>query len=386
MKYSADLEDHDTKGKAEDRKQKEGPCDAVLHGDMLARIMSYLAWKEVMNCRVVNHVWREAARNTPIEELYVDREDVALALQAISLALPGLRKLTFFFETFNFDVNDEIFALAQGFRKLSSLRMIRTKLEACVPLIMQLNNLRSLNLDWNMQLVWNLADLSAIPRLKKLRCKYNYQLTGDLSSLQVLCETMTICDLWACRRVTGDLHILSSFPHLEILSVFATNVTGDIRKIGSAHFPLLKKLDVSSGVLGGKHFTRIADAPEVMQAWYSLETKHPGIFCRQVELAIDAPERQQYLEIDCPYSKQLLPLTVQMISFGPRLGWRWTNGLTDGSCDIHWFDDEPSRSANGYDEYVRALERANSPHRHFRGFLVPPTPQEHRRICAAYSY
>ena len=83
MKYSADLEDHDTKGKAEDRKQTEGPCDTVLHGDMLARIMSYLAWKEVMNCRVVNHVWREAARNAPIQELYVDREDVALALQAI---------------------------------------------------------------------------------------------------------------------------------------------------------------------------------------------------------------------------------------------------------------------------------------------------------------
>ena len=57
----------------------------VLHGDLLARILSYLPWTEVMKCRVVSREWRDAALITPVQELVIDKEDIALALPFLSL-------------------------------------------------------------------------------------------------------------------------------------------------------------------------------------------------------------------------------------------------------------------------------------------------------------
>lgn len=74
--------------------------------------------------------------------------------------------------------------------------------------------------------------------------------------------------------MTGDVHTLASFPRLESFDVSGTRVTGDVRKIGSTDFPCVKKITLAEHVYGGFTINRIADAPEVMEAWCRLETRH----------------------------------------------------------------------------------------------------------------
>jgi hypothetical protein len=106
----------------------------VLHGDVLARILSYLPWNKVMNCRVVSREWRDAALITPVQEMVVDEEDIALALPSLAAALPCLQSLEFVrgklpYEIAYLNVNDQIFRLTRGFHQLTSLVMINATLE-----------------------------------------------------------------------------------------------------------------------------------------------------------------------------------------------------------------------------------------------------------------
>jgi hypothetical protein len=355
----------------------------VLHGDVLARSLSYLPWTDVMKCRIVSSEWLDAVLVTPVEELVVDTLGIARALASLATAMPCLRKLNVP-SPLNRDklhVDDEIFTLARGFQQLTSLVMSKTALCA-PPHIMQLHHLETLDLVSNERLVWNLADLSAIPRLKNLSCPCNLKLTGDLSSLEALSRTLVELDLLGCSRVVGDLHTLVSFPRLEKLNVYGTNITGDVRKIGSPDFPCLKVIRLGEHVYGGRTINHIVDAREIMEAWCRFETRNPGICRRQnyPVLALMVPERQRYQGIHVMHSFAP-PLQVEMVRRGPRCGWRWTNGWQRGHCEIHWFGVEPRPGDNGYDEYVRDLAVAtNGPRRLYSGLFVPPSPEEYRRI------
>ena len=143
--------------------------------------------------------------------------------------------------------------------------MIKANLQASAPFIMQFHNLEALDVGGNCALVWNLADLSALPKLKTLSCAANYKLTGDLSSLQVLSQALTILDLYYCPEVTGDLHALTLLPCLERLKVFGNNVTGDVRKIEPTAFCLLEGDSAGKPCVWWKDNQ---DAPKVMEAWY----------------------------------------------------------------------------------------------------------------------
>jgi hypothetical protein len=358
----------------------------VLHCDVLSIVLSYLAWKEVMNCRIVSCAWCDAARHAPFQKLGVNGRDIALALPTISAALPCLH--TIVFEGDDFDLGaDELFALARGFRNLMSLWVTWTNLEAFHPRIMQLHSLRSLNLHLNRDLAWNLEDVSAFPKLIELCCTTNYNLTGDLSSLQVLSETLVVCSLSGCENVTGDLHMLASFPCLESLKLDRTKVTGDIRKIEATDFSSLTRIRMNTIVYGGRYIDQIANAHETMQGWYLLERRHPGIYRTNglLELLRDAPGLQEYnLRYNWNYCYP--PHYVDMVWYGTRCGWRWTNCRRGGDCDMHWLNDEPLPREDGYEKYIRDLKQENTRYRYYRGFLAPPTLEQLRRMATAQKF
>jgi hypothetical protein len=313
----------------------------TLHCDVLTNILSYLPWTEVMKCRVVSPEWRNAALSTPVQELIVDTLDIACVLPSLATAMPWLQKLKF--ESGPPDdtlhVDDEMLALARGFRQLTSLVMTRTALRTCVPPhIMQLHHLETIDLTHAKLLVWDLADLSVIPRLKNLVCPLNKGLSGDISCLQSLSQTLVQLDLFGCSRVVGYLHSLALFPRLESLELYGTRVTGDVRKIGLTDFPCLKDIRLGGHVYGGRSVKCIVEAPEIMEAWCRFEARNPGIFQSNQSLGFGLDTH--------PYS---CLETVQAIQrAGRRYGWRWTDSFQEGHCDIHWINVEPRPSDVGY--------------------------------------
>ena len=361
--------------------------EETLHGDVLARILSSLPWAEVMKCRVVCLEWRDAVLSTPVQELVVDTRGIACALPSLATAIPCLQKLKFESGSPDdkFHVDDEMFCLARGFQRLTSLVMSRTALRTCSPpRILHLHNLETLDLALATSHAWDLANLSAIRRLKHLLCSGNTKLTGDLSSLKTLSETLVQLDISSCLRMTGDLHTLALFLRLESLKVHGTRVTGDVRKIASTDFPCLKVIQLGEHVYGGRTINRIVDAPEIMEAWCGFETRNAGIFQSNVGLGFGlAPGAQEQYRPQggYVYAKLSPPFRVEVVWCGPRCGWRWTTKHQEGQCEMNWYNGAPRPDDDGYDEYVRDLAMAiNGPNSVYRGLLVPPSPEEYSRM------
>ena len=87
---------------------------------------------------------------------------------------------------------------------------------------------------------------------------------------------------------------------------------------------------------------------------------------------------------DPPFDRRLFrpPISLEILRCGPRYGWRGTNTHSRGHCDINWFDVKPRPVDNGYDDYVRDVAvLMNGRTSFYRGFLVPPSPEEHLRMC-----
>ena len=118
------------------------------------------------------------------------------------------------------------------------------------------------------KLKWDLNVLSGMPRLKKLICYENRELTGNLRSVCILRNTLTyLCldgcvkiegsladirdlrqglthlKLSGCRQVTGSLNSLRDYPLLEELALRGTEVTADISDAVPGNFSSLKTLD-----------------------------------------------------------------------------------------------------------------------------------------------
>jgi hypothetical protein len=358
----------------------------ALHNDVLANILSYLNWTEVMKCRVVSPEWRDAVLVTHVQGLDVDSRVIARAVTSLAAAIPCLQNLMLHDIPFRSEddddddddnvVNDELLASAEGFQQLRGLIMTEiqaspirtmTEIQAFPIRTMQLHNLEKLDLD-SCTFEWDLADLSGIPNLKKLTCSFNYNLKGDLSSLQCFSQTLAILRINGCSRVTGDLHTLASFTRLKSLELCFTRVTGDVRVIGLADFPcVMEKFSLGNDVYGGRTINRIVDAPEVMEAWCRFAIRNPGIWIDLLYLSDFSPDLQVHV---------FFPRYLVVVRCGPRCGWRWTNG--EGHCEIHWINSEPLLDDNGYDEYVRDLaDTTNGPISFYRGLLVPPSIEDY---------
>lgn len=94
--------------------------------------------------------------------------------------------------------------------------------------------------------------LAGLPLLKDLHCYYNYDsLTGNISTLRVLTDTLTTVVISICYSVEGNFMDLADFPHLKLLNLRFTAVTGDIREIRESDFSALESLSLPSGVYGG---------------------------------------------------------------------------------------------------------------------------------------
>jgi len=150
---------------------------------------------------------------------------------------------------------------------------------------------------------------------------------------------------------------LADFPLLKDLSLNACNkIVGDIRDIGPGKFQSIEsQVDLPDSVYGGGHLPSIAETPDIMRAWYILKKHNRHIFsCKRMSLSIDSPERYVNYVHHC----REMPAFVEFVEAGSRLGWRWTNCVSGGSCETNWLDPEPNQSDEGYDVYLKELKEA----------------------------
>jgi hypothetical protein len=91
-------------------------------------------------------------------------------------------------------------------------------------------------------LKWDLGVLTALPMLKELDCNCNDCLTGNISSLRVLKDTLEKVTFNNCGNVKGNFMALADFSQLKTLELQNTNVTLDIRDIGKDDFSKLEEL------------------------------------------------------------------------------------------------------------------------------------------------
>jgi len=228
----------------------------------------------------------------------------------------------------------------------------------------------------------------------------NSRLTGNISSLQVLKETIEKVRIFGRHRVEGDLMDLADFPRLKKLNLFCTNVTGDIRNIRRHDFPALEQLFLPMTVCGGVayEFQSILDVPSFMQAVHLLLQRTPTLFGKNLLprafcwcLSERSPHWYNYDETNgCPRP----PFDLQFIQVGKRLGWSWFSSSSSSgdpwnageegllfSCEINWLDPEPSRESGDYEAYMEELQSIQRRSDFYRGFLVPPNMLEYRRLC-----
>lgn len=364
---------------------------------------SFLSWQEALNARACGRRWKRAAALAPVAELDVRHRDVGLDLPRIAGALPSVRSFRIDFGTsrtreFEIQDGDEAeptlqFAMAdytpppevdlEPIRRFAGLRHLalrQTRLNGKYPYIFQFKNLVSLDLLWNTRLKWDLELLAGLPNLQRLCCPQNHSLTGDLSSVRVLRGTLTELKLLYCHNVTGELHDVYDLPLLETLDVSGTSVVGDIRTIGPDDFPVLKKLGLGDGVYGGGKMQRINEASSLMEARYQLMKRIPDVFKqKRWNLADDSPDRY---DVRGHHSREP-PFLVEFVKIGLRMGWRWTNAVCGGCCEINWLDPEPRPSDEEYSDYRRKLEDEERREvGFFRGFHKPPTEAEYEERAA----
>ena len=236
--------------------------------------------------------------------------------------------------------------------------------------------------------------LVGLPKLERLEASQNHSLTGTLESARVLRNTLVELSLHGCCNVTGNIKDLADFPNLEEVGLDNTKVSGDIREIGTGDFISLKRLDVGDLVYGGGDIMRTEDASPVMEAKYRLKKRNPELFSsRRWRLSEESP--QFYRTDGRLHHSREPPLWVEFVTAGPRIGWRWTNAVSGGSCETNWLEpplspppseEEGSTSNDDYYDYEKYLHELNQIENTdvelFKGYTKePPTQEEHARCC-----
>jgi len=367
----------------------------LLGTDLLSTIFSFLGWAEVLNTRVCNSCWREAAIVTPVAEIWIRKKEIARDLSWISRALPNTQAFKIASDEIKFQHGEDSawsemiagdfqesrvdLSHIQNFRCLRHL-VLQIDLNGKYPFIFQFEHLQRLDLRGNCRLKWDLEMLSGLPNLQTLYCAQNHSLTGDIASVRILSSTLTELKVCHCPYVTGKMENLYDLPLLETLDIDGTKVTGDIRTIGPTDFISLKELGLGDNVYGGGSIKRIDEAPSSMLVRRQLMKRSPDIF-KQKRWRLDNESPERY-RIQGHHSR-VPPFWVEFVKIGPRVGWRWTNAVCGGCCEIRWLDPEPNPLDDCYEDYLKKLEDIN--HREvgfFRGFIAPPTQEEHAKRAA----
>lgn len=405
-------------------------AEALLGVDDLSLILGFLDWKTILKARV-SKKWQDAAVLTDVprsnisgwgeRDFLVTDRNRANALSWLSVALPRMDTIEIDFSlgiTKSFDIVPGIghssshlrldpelaadmtimdpidISVLRGFHSLRNLRISSTqKLNGSYPFLFQFQNLVSLNLTWETNLVWDMSMLVGLQRLERLRASQNHLLTGTLQSARVLKNTLVELCLHGCCNVTGNIKDLADFPNLEEVYLDKTKVSGDIREIGTGDFLSLKRFEVGDLVYGGGDIMRTEDASPVMEAKYRLKKRNPELFSsRRWRLSEESP--QFYRTDGRLHHSREPPLWVEFVTAGPRIGWRWTNAVSGGSCETNWLEPplsppppEEEGSSNddysGYEKYLHELNQIeNKDVELFKGYTKkPPTQEEHARCC-----
>jgi hypothetical protein len=241
-------------------------------------------------------------------------------------------------------------------------------------------------------LKWDLEMLVGFPVLKELICCDNHDVTGNISSLRVLKDTLEKVAIHVCDNVEGNFMDLADFPHLKELNLQWTAVTGDIRGIGENDFSSLEQLILPEDVYGGMGYElqRISDAPDLVRTVYRLKKQRPALEMQDMDqdwygkLSDDSPDWYESVEEDDVHG-DTPPFFIYFVKAGSRVGYWWRTETEDGrSCEVNWLDPEPDRDSSDYAKYIKELQGINSRVNMYKGFHQPPTEEEYHRLCEEY--
>jgi hypothetical protein len=379
--------------------------------DVLADIFGFLGIQDIMNARVCK-IWKEAVKKTivPPIDFWVESLEEYNAMRVMTKALPNCSRLNSVTSVMNTNTTmgriqmkrrllelptTHDVEIISAFRKLRSLEIDTAPLNGRYPFLFNsFPLLQKLTTQYCYNLKWDLEMLSGLPLLKDLVCGQNRCLTGNISSLRMIKDTLEKVYIEGCENVEGNFMDLADFPDLKVLKLFGTAVTGDIRDINANDFSALESLDIPKGVYGGRGYElqSISDGPDLMRTLYVFNKQRPnlidsllptlsGISTLIWKLVEDSPDWYEPAFEDDDDT----PFLIKFVKAGSRLGYRWESYFGDNPCEVNSLDPEPDRENTDYDEYIEELKEINSDVRMFRGFLQPPSEEEYNRLCEEYN-
>jgi hypothetical protein len=365
-----------------------------LSGDVMAIIFGFLPPNDIMRARL-NKRMRDAATKTmvPPTKFVVDSVRSYNAMRAMTTALPKLQQIELGYckgghKYVDGEDPDEEWAartadwtahdidIISNFRKLRILELDVAPLNGRYPVLFNFPLLQKLTIRDCDNLVLDLEMLAGMPVLKEFECLSNDCLTGNISSLRVLKDTLEKVRILGCN-VEGNFMDLADFPHLKELNLDYTAVRGDIRDIRVIDFPKLEQLTLPKTVYGawGCEFQRISDVPDLIRTLY-LFKKH-----RPTKLMIDWYARLSNESPDWYHSLNNIspPFYVRFVKAGSRVGYRWGT-FNSNPCEVNWLDPEPDKGSSDYSKYIQDLQELERKVDRYRGFYQPPTEEEYNEL------
>ena len=369
-------------------------CVDQLDANLLARVLSFLGWKDVLKARACRRL-REASLVTAIH----DEVDIANSsgphrdLGGFGAALPGMLRVRIpvikVDEVSCRSVRDTDISLLSSFRYIKSLALVRCSLVVqSFPKLFGLTSLQTLKIEGVQDVRFGIANFSSLPNLKVIDCSVCRGLSGSIDYLSHLKCCLEYLRIESCGNIDGELtSALGEFLALRHLCLRNTNIRGDIRIIQPRHFPSLKELDIAQNchIFGSKPLMTTEEARDLFSAWHRI-LSHPRplpiseVVKQKVDLHTSSPE--YYRPGRYTRYERYPPLTVSFVLVGPRIGYQWRNkfGMT---CDINWLDAEPDATHDRYYvAYRAALRKLELEHQGslYRGYSEPPTEEEWRQI------
>lgn len=382
-----------------------------LNSDEVAIIFSFLPHSDIMRARICT-TWRDAAKKTlvPLTNFKVDSVRSYNAMRVMSIALPNLQQLTISnlrgrhkyidgedpderLAAWTADCTSHDVNIISGFRKLRVMLIRDANLNGRYHSLFNFPLLQRLSISDCRILKYDLDMIASLPSLKEMELCHNPHLTGNLTSLRALKDSLESVIIGWCS-IEGDFMDLADLPRLRKMDLLRTDVTGDIRNIHEDDFPAMESLRLPMGVVGGDcyEFQLISDVPKFMHTIHTLQQRTPTLFDPNLlldafdwTLSEDSPDSYDWEDDSHPAP----PFSLQFIQVGPRLGWIWCSNIdsyiVQHSCEINWLDQEPSSSSDNcdYETYVeehRSLEERVD-FQFYRGYHQPPSEHEYRRMC-----
>jgi hypothetical protein len=390
--------------------------------DVLHNILGYFCMYDILQFRGVSQTWNKAATNTtvPPEHFEINSMDSYNAFRILASVLPNLQQIsvTDLVKEDRHKYNDgedpdeEVAASTADFvshdieilSNFSRLKILKFEyypglngrypfLFRSFPLLEHLTIAHCPDLKWDLEML-----AAGMPLLKELFVFEGKNMTGKLSSLKILKDTLTRVDMIYCDHLEGDIIDLADFPHLKKLNLDGTNVTGDIRNIGEHQFTKLEDMILPETVVGGMgyNFDRVLDVLDFFSAIYANQ-RHilPLIQHYTWYLSKESPDayRTYISNIYGPFHSP--PFEICFVE-GPekepaaRLGWRWKCRIGNernnavSSCEINWLDPEPEVGSSKYEQYKNESSMVEGEINLYRGYNHPPTVGEYYQLARRY--